>query len=200
MTAELRALYEAERQRIAALDGEGDYENPVFGEGPFQARLMLVGEAPGGEEAKSSHPFVGTAGKTLSGLLLAAEIERAEVFITNAVKFRPVKRKPKSVSNRTPTAKEVLASLPLLREELLLIRPKVVATLGNTPLKAVLQLAGQKASTVGEVHGTRIEARLEGFSFVLFPLYHPASIIYNRALTQTLADDLTQLNALLKER
>ncbi|MCE5236475.1 MAG: uracil-DNA glycosylase [Clostridiaceae bacterium] len=200
MAAALNALYEAERVRIAALFGACDRENPVFGEGPMDARLMFIGEAPGGEEAKSGHPFVGTAGKTFSRLLEAAEIAREEVFITNAVKFRPVHVKEKSVSNRTPKPDEVLASLPLLRQELLIVRPHVVATLGNTPLCAVLKLAGQKAVTIGAVHGTRISLLLEGFSFVLFPLYHPASTIYNRALTETLAADLTLLNALLKER
>jgi DNA polymerase len=200
MTAELRQFYEAERSRIALLDDEGDLNNPVFGEGPLDAPLMLIGEAPGGEEAKSGHPFVGMAGKTLSSLLLAAGIERERVFITNAVKFRPVRVKPKSVSNRTPKLKEVLASLPILRQELRVVRPKVVATLGNTPLNAVLRLADKEPTTIGAVHGTHINCFVEGVSFVLFPLYHPASIIYNRALTETLAQDLLALNALLKER
>ncbi|HWS28563.1 MAG TPA: uracil-DNA glycosylase [Clostridia bacterium] len=200
MITELIELYEAERSRIAALDDEGDLNNPVFGEGPLNAPLMLIGEAPGGEEAKNGRPFVGTAGKTLSRLLIAAGIERERVFITNAVKFRPVCVKPKSVSNRTPKPKEVLASLPLLRQELRVIRPKVVATLGNTPLNAVLRLAGRESATIGAVHGMRIDCHLEGVSFTLFPLYHPASTIYNRALTETLAQDLSELNVLLKER
>lgn len=202
MTAALRALYEAERERIAALDGAGagDLKKPVFGEGPMDARLMLIGEAPGGEEAKSGHPFVGAAGKTLSRLLEAAQIAREEVFITNAVKYRPVRVKERSVSNRTPKPEEVRASLPLLRRELQLVCPSVVATLGNTPLRAVLSLAGRKAETIGAVHGMRVALAIEGLSFVLFPLYHPASTIYNRALTETLAEDLARLNALLKER
>ena len=91
-------------------------------------------------------------------------------------------------------------SLPLLKQELLIVRPRVVATLGNTPLKALLRIAGQKSAVIGDVHGQSIEADADGFSFVLFPLYHPASVIYNRALTQTLAEDFIKLNALIKER
>ncbi len=200
MMYELSKLYEVVKSNLALLEDEGDFDNPVFGEGPLDAPLMLVGEAPGGEEAKSGHPFVGTAGKTLSSLLLAADIERERVFITNAVKYRPVRVKPKSISNRTPKLKEVLASLPLLCQELRVIRPKVVATLGNTPLNAVLRLAGMKPTVIGAVHGTHIHCVVEGVSFVLFPLYHPASIIYNRALTETLAQDISALNVLLKER
>ncbi len=200
MKTELLGLYEAERARILGLGGEGDYQNPVFGEGPLGARLMLVGEAPGAEEAKRSHPFVGTAGETLSRLLESVQLSRDEVFITNAVKFRPITRKVKTVSNRPPKPDEVLASLPLLKNELLIVRPKVVATLGNTPLKALLRIVGQKNAVIGGVHGQSIEAEAEGFSFVLFPLYHPASVIYNRALTQTLAEDFMLLNALVRER
>ena len=200
MNQTLLDLYDAERLRIAALTGEGDYLNPVFGEGPSSARLMLIGEAPGAEEAKCAHPFVGKAGKTLGQLLLAAGIEREQVFITNAVKFRPMRIKPKSVSNRTPSTDEVAHSLPLLRQEILLIRPMVVATLGNTPLASLLRLASLPNQKIGEAHGKKIQAEVGNCSFVLFPLYHPASIIYNRSLTETLADDILQLNVLLKER
>ncbi len=200
MNQTLLDLYDAERRRIAVLTGEADYFNPVFGEGPPCARLMLIGEAPGAEEAKCAHPFVGKAGKTLGQLLLAAGIEREQVFITNAVKFRPMRVKPKSVSNRTPTTDEVSHSMPLLRQEILLIRPLVIATLGNTPLAALLRLASRPNQKIGEAHGKKIQAEVGNFSFTLFPLYHPASIIYNRSLTETLADDLLQLNALLKER
>ncbi len=200
MSTELLRLYEAERARMLSLDGEGDYQNPVFGEGPLGARLMLVGEAPGAEEAKRSRAFVGKAGETLSRLLDSVQLSRDEVFITNAVKFRPVTRKIKTVSNRTPKPDELLLSLPLLKQELLIVRPRVVATLGNTPLKALLRIAGQKSAVIGDVHGKSIETEAESFSFVLFPLYHPASVIYNRALTQTLAEDFMKLNVLIKER
>ena len=93
-------LYEKERLRIAeTADGRGDYSHPVFGEGPVNPLVMLIGEAPGGDEAKQGRPFVGKAGKQLDALLSGAGIDRSRVYITNTVKFRPVNVKPKSVSN-----------------------------------------------------------------------------------------------------
>ena len=94
-------LYEKERLRIAeTADGRGDYSHPVFGEGPVNPLVMLIGEAPGGDEAKQGRPFVGKAGRQLDALLSGAGIDRSRVYITNAVKFRPVNVKPKSLSNR----------------------------------------------------------------------------------------------------
>lgn len=83
-------LYEKERLRIAeTADGRGDYSHPVFGEGPVNPLVMLIGEAPGGDEAKQGRPFVGKAGKQLDALLSGAGIDRSRVYITNTVKFRP---------------------------------------------------------------------------------------------------------------
>lgn len=198
--AKLDELYSAERKRILDLsDDRGDYENPVFGEGPFEPRVMFIGEAPGGEEAKSGHPFVGKAGRQLNGLLSDAGIDRAHVYVTNAVKFRPVNRKPGSLSNRTPSAKEIKAGMPLLKAELELLRPGVIVTLGNTPLKAVAAIAGIRSLTIGEVHGQAIAVELEGWSCTLIPQYHPASVIYNRALLDVLAEDIAKLGRYIND-
>lgn len=190
----LEELYLAERQRIAAIDDDrGDYENPVFGEGPYRPAVLLIGEAPGKEEAAKGRPFVGKAGKQLDELLQKAGIDRSTVYVTNAVKFRPVNRKPRSVSNRTPSGAELKAGLPLLRAELELLRPSVVVTLGNTPLKAVAAMAGMDKLTVGEVHGRPVKILLNGCGCTLIPQYHPASVIYNRALMDVLAEDISAL-------
>lgn len=200
----LQELYMQERARLAALADtakhEGEYASPVFGEGPMKPRLMLIGEAPGAEEAKSGHPFVGKAGKQLDALLRAAGIDRADVFVTNAVKFRPVNIRSGRSSNRTPTAEELRAGLPLLAKELAAVRPGLVATLGNTPLKAVLLLAGQGAGTVGETHGKMLSLPLENGGIRLFPLYHPASVIYNRSLAETLETDMRHLGRILAQQ
>ena len=116
MTDALRLLYDAERARLSGLSTQnnGDYLNPVFGEGPLTPHLMLIGEAPGREEAAAGHPFVGKAGRQLNELLELAGIARGDVFVTNAVKFRPIKRGARSVANRTPTAKELASGEELL--------------------------------------------------------------------------------------
>lgn len=196
------ALYEVERARLLTLAcgaHSGDYDHPVFGEGPASPTLMLIGEAPGREESLSGHPFVGKAGHQLDEMLMLAGIERNAVFVTNAVKFRPTKVKTKSVSNRTPSRHEVLASLPLLEAEVAMIAPAFIATLGNTPLTAIFQLAQTRPPVVGEAHGRLLPIKISGREYALFPLYHPASGIYNRALVTIMKEDLARLGALIKE-
>ena len=78
---------------------------------------------------------------------------RENIFVTNAVKFRPINIKARSISNRTPTPKELRESLPLLERELLLVRPQMIATLGNTPLRAMFLLAGADPVSIGDAHG-----------------------------------------------
>ncbi len=200
---ELRAFY-ADWARMllqSAHTRGGDYARPVFGEGARGARLMLIGEAPGGDEAKAGRPFVGKAGRQLDALLACAGIDRNEVFITNAVKYRPTNVKGTRVSNRTPSRAEWREGLPLLRAEIGAVCPWVIATLGNTPLCALMCLAQQDACvSIGERHGQAYDVRIEERAYTLFPLYHPASVIYNPALSAVLKEDLCRLGALLREK
>lgn len=194
----LFALYQAERQRLKGRSApEGMYDAPVFGEGqaenPF---LVLIGEAPGGEEAKQGRPFVGKAGQQLDALLLLASIPRTCVYITNTVKYRPVHIHNQRMRNRTPGTKEVRESLPLLAQELAILRPACIVTLGNVPLRAVLSLYNTEPLTIGEAHGRPIPLVNAAGKVTLFPLYHPASTIYNRALLPVCEDDIRALGAL----
>ena len=189
----LDSLYEKERQRLSAFAQQdspaGEYRNPVFGVGDPLSKLMLIGEAPGAEETKLSQPFVGKAGRQLTQLVEMMGLTREALFVTNTVKYRPVVRGEHSVRNRTPGPKEIAGALPLLRDEILLLQPKVILTLGNTPLKAILTLAEQPIQTVGALHGRMHSCRIASFSFHLFPLYHPASGIYNRSLLSVMEAD-----------
>ena len=111
----------------------------VYGEGPAGAALCLVGEAPGAEETRLSRPFVGKAGKNLDEFLAAIRLNRPDIYITNAVKFRPCRVSPKgTVSNRPPNRAELACMQPLLLRELEMVSPRVVVTLGNVPLKCPL--------------------------------------------------------------
>lgn len=194
----LSALYQAERARILALPGAaGVYDAPVFGEGNPAPALLLIGEAPGAEEVKLGRPFVGKAGRQLDALLAQMGLPREALYVTNAVKYRPVSPSARGQRNRTPSLEEVRAGLPLLREELLLLRPRIIATLGNVPLAAMRLLAGQGKATVGACHGAAMEIALEGFETRLYPMYHPASCIYNRALLPVLEADAARLGSLL---
>lgn len=163
----------------------------VPGEGDPHARLMLIGEAPGGQEEAQGRPFVGTAGKNLDTFLAGVGLPRETLYITNAVKFRPTKQGASGrLSNRTPTKDEVALFQPWLIEEIAAVGPRVIATLGNTPLRAVTG----RTLPIGDVHGQPLA--MEGYT--LFPLYHPASIIYRRELAAVYETDVKKLRDYLR--
>ena len=169
----------------AFVDGlyEGEKKLLVFGDGDVGAPVMMVGEAPGEQETLLGRPFVGKAGKNLDEFLEGAGMDRAALYVTNTVKFRPTKRSPAGrVVNRPPTQEEVKLFLPWLKREIALVDPKCVITLGNVPLKALTD----RKSVIGDLHGRFIdwEGRL------LFPMYHPASVIYNPSLRDVYRRDI----------
>lgn len=167
----------------------------VFGEGSSTPLLMMIGEAPGGDEEKQGKPFVGKAGKNLSSFLEVIGLKREEIYISNVVKLRPTKVSPKTgkAVNRPPSREEIAFFLPYLVEEIQLISPKIIVTLGNVPLKAV---SGDKNISIGDVHGKPYPLEKNQ---ILFPLYHPAAIIYNRALSEIYQEDLLTLKGFLNE-
>ena len=163
----------------------------VFGEGPLYPKLMLIGEAPGEQETLMGRPFVGKAGKNLDHFLELAGMRREEIYISNAVKIRPTKTgRTGRISNRPPTKEEIALFRPWLLREIDLVAPQVIATLGNVPLYAV---TGDRRLTIGEAHGRVMEAGETGRR--LFALYHPASLIYNRALEPVYEQDVRALAA-----
>ena len=165
----------------------------VFGEGRADApRLCLIGEAPGAQEEAQGRPFVGKAGQNLNAFLAAIGLRREDMWVTNVVKLRPCRISARgTVSNRPPSAGELALFAPMLAEELALVRPEIVVTLGNTPLRAVL---GPK-ETIGERHGVPLIR--PDLAFTLFPLYHPASVLYNRALQAVYEADVGKLREYL---
>ncbi|MBR5288682.1 MAG: uracil-DNA glycosylase [Clostridia bacterium] len=165
----------------------------VFGEGPKSPKLMLIGEAPGEQESLQGRPFVGKAGKNLDHFLELAGLAREEIYISNVVKYRPTKTgKTGRISNRPPTREEIALFSPWLLREIEWVSPQMIATLGNVPLKALTD-AG---ATIGQMHGRVIEANQANRP--LFALYHPASLIYNRSLTDVYENDVLLLAKLLR--
>ena len=192
----LRELYEAERKRLSMLtDGKGDYAHPVFGDGNANASVVFIGEAPGANEAAEGKPFVGKAGMQLDHMLAVSGIDRKELYVTNAVKFRPwiltETLKGARARNRTPSLSEIKQGIALLNDELMILQPRIIVTLGNTPLTAMNILTGKAAGGIGTLHGQAIEC--ERYNSTIFPLYHPASGIYNRALVDVMENDLRKL-------
>ena len=169
----------------AFIDGlyEGEKKVLVFGEGEANAPVMLVGEAPGEQESLLGRPFVGKAGKNLDAFLEGAGMERSALYVTNTVKFRPTKVSAAGRTvNRPPTQEEVKLFVPWLEREIALVDPKCVVTLGNVPLKALTD----RRQVIGSLHGQFMD--LNGR--LLFPMYHPASVIYNPSLKEVYRRDL----------
>lgn len=179
MTSFYRSLY-ADEEKVL-----------VFGEGNKEADLMLIGEAPGEQETLLLHPFVGRAGKNLDELLALSGLDREKLYITNTVKFRPTRLSAAGrVINRPPTQEEIQLSLPFLKREIRAVKPKIIATLGNVPLKALLG----KEFSVGAVHGRWLMWE----DFRLFSLYHPAAILYNPVLKESYRADVLRLGEAVK--
>ena len=158
----------------------------VFGVGSPDADLMFVGEAPGFHEDKQGIPFVGQAGKLLDKLLAGIGLERSQVYICNVLKCRPP-------GNRDPVPDEKEACEPYLFRQVELIRPKVVATLGNHATK---QLSGRETG-ITRVHGAEQDVTVGGNRVLLYPLYHPAAALYTPAMLKVLEEDFARLPAIL---
>jgi DNA polymerase len=158
----------------------------VFGAGDPGAELMFVGEAPGFHEDKQGVPFVGQAGKLLESLLNGIGLTRADVYIANVLKCRPP-------GNRDPQPEEIEACESHLFHQIELIRPTLVATLGNFATK----LLSGKPTGITRVHGVPQQVTLGGSAVTLYPLYHPAAALYTRSMLSVLEEDFARIPQLL---
>jgi DNA polymerase len=159
----------------------------VFGAGNADAGLMFVGEAPGAEEDRQGLPFVGRAGQLLNEMLVEIGLSREEVFICNVLKSRPP-------GNRDPQPTEIEACEPYLWEQVRLIEPRVVCTLGNFATKL---LSGSQTG-ITKVRGTPQVHELGGRTVILLPLFHPAAALRTPSVKQILREDFTTIPALLE--
>jgi DNA polymerase len=147
---------------------------------------MFVGEAPGFHEDQQGIPFVGQAGKLLDKLLAGVGLTRADVYVVNTLKCRPP-------GNRDPLPEEKHQCEPWLFKQIELIKPKVIATLGNHATK---QLTG-KETGITRIHGEPQQAVYGPVTVTIFPLYHPAAALYTPAMLKVLEADFARLPALL---
>lgn len=183
----------AELSRLIEQLYEGENKVLVYGEGSVGARVMLVGEAPGEQETLKRRPFVGKAGKNLDEFLELAKLNRSELYVTNTVKFRPTRvSNAGRIVNRAPTQEEIALFYPFLLREIELVKPEYVVTLGNVPLQTLTD----RKTVIGAVHGQTIEKH----GFTLYPMYHPASLIYNPSLREVYRADVLRLAEMLEEK
>ncbi len=156
----------------------------VPGEGPSNARVMLIGEGPGWHEDQEGRPFVGNSGKFLTELLAKAGLKREEVFITNVVKCRPP-------SNRDPLPDEIHACSMYLERQIAAINPEVIVTLGRFSMAKYFP--GERISRI-HGQGKKLGNRL------VVPMYHPAAALHQGALRGAIEDDFAKLPKMLAEQ
>jgi DNA polymerase len=184
--AELTSVFTQARGCMRCAQLASTRTQVVFGAGNADADLMFVGEAPGAKEDERGVPFVGAAGKLLDELLAGVGLAREDVFIANVLKCRPP-------ANRDPLPAEIDNCRDYLLEQVRLIEPRVICTLGNFSTKL---LRGDPTG-ISRLHGQAEIVTIGSRAVRLYPLYHPAAALYTRALLDTLRGDVARLPALL---
>lgn len=144
----------------------------VFGEGPRDAEIVIVGEQPGAQEDEAGHPFVGPSGKLLNEMLEAAGLDRARIYVTNAVKHFKFTLQGKRRLHQTPNPQEIRACHPWLDHELALLKPKVLVCMGATAARAVFG----KVVTIKSLRGTFHETQHCAQTYVT---NHPSALLRN---------------------
>jgi len=173
-----KSLHNCQRCKLAKLGRS----QVVFGVGNPHASIMFVGEEPGFHEDQKGEPFVGAAGKLLNDLLSSAGLSRDQIYIANVIKCRPP-------NNRDPEQDEVETCKPFLMQQIQLIRPKLVCTLGNWATQTLLER---------KVGITKVKAQAFYMKdFVIFPLLHPAAALHQGNLMDTLKEDFKKLKEFL---
>ncbi len=154
----------------------------VPGDGSAEAEIMFIGEGPGQKEDELGKPFVGAAGKFLDEMLETISMKRETVYIANVVKCRPP-------GNRDPFPDEVAACWPWLLEQIKIIQPKLIVTLGRHSMERFLP--GYKIS---EIHGKAMRRVIEELGpQIFYALYHPAAALYNGSMRNILIKDFRRI-------
>lgn len=172
-------------------------QNLVFGKGSPDAPILFIGEAPGANEDKQGLPFVGAAGKNLDKLLNSINLTLDQCYVANVLKYRPPK-------NRPPKPKEMERHVPYLIQQIHIIKPKVIVTLGNFATKLVLAefeiSKMKKISGISQIHGKIHKVNINKDTCTVIPLYHPAACIYNPKLRPTLLDDFQKISQYILDK
>jgi len=166
-------------------------KNAVPGEGNLHAEIMFIGEAPGYNEDVQGKPFVGAAGKFLTDLIeKILGVPRSSVYITNVVKCRPPE-------NRDPYPDEIETCSPYLDKQIMLIRPKIIVTLGKHSTNYILSKANVKIKSITSVRGQLFNVTILGISLNVVPTLHPAAALYNPQLKSYIEADFRKIKELI---
>jgi len=163
-------------------------KNAVAGDGSKTADIMFIGEAPGRNEDLQGQPFVGRAGKILDKLLENIQLERNQIFIGNILKCRPP-------NNRNPLKSEIELCSHFLDEQIDLIKPKILVTLGSFSTNYIFEKFNIPAEKISKVHGKEFKIKDDK---IIIPVYHPAVATYNPNKIYDLEKDFETIKKNLK--
>jgi uracil-DNA glycosylase family 4 len=155
----------------------------VPGDGPEDADVMFVGEAPGWHEDQQGRPFVGPAGLFLEQLLASIDMKRRQVYIANVIKCRPPE-------NRDPLPSEIYNCREWLNRQIEIIRPKIIVTLGRYSMAMFFP-----GKSISKIHGT---AQKQG-NIIYYAMYHPAAALHQQSLRRTIEEDMLKIPSLLTQ-
>jgi uracil-DNA glycosylase family 4 len=181
----MSALTEVYRQIASCQDCElAKHRNKVVpGEGPEDADLLFIGEAPGWNEDQQGRPFVGAAGGFLDQLLASIGLRREQVYIANVIKCRPPQ-------NRDPLPDEIQACSKWLDHQVEIIQPRVIVTLGRYSLAKYLP-----GESIGKIHG---KPRKQN-DIIYYPMYHPAAALHQGSLRKIIQEDMLRIPQILTQ-
>lgn len=202
-------LIDAAKKRLAPYPCEGF----VSGTGPLHPEVMFIGEAPGETEFHNGIPFSGRAGREFNLFLDYLDLSREEVYITSAVRSRPYKwgnasGNPNKKYNRTPTLKEAAAHAPVLDYEIQTFQPRVLVPMGKIAYRRLTGDNPKMSSVTGRLQKRSVleltspnsyEYQCSAEEHLLFPIYHPAALLYNRSLESSMYEHLRRLRECLKQ-
>ncbi|MEL9939596.1 MAG: type-4 uracil-DNA glycosylase [Ignisphaera sp.] len=166
--------------------------NPVPGEGNKNSSIMFVGEAPGATEDEMGRPFVGAAGKLLTMVMESYGMRREDVYITNVVKCRPP-------GNREPKDEEINACNIFLKSQILLLKPRIIVTLGNVAGKTIFSMANREWGGVMKMRGKKYTLQILGMQLHAIPTIHPAAALYNPQLRSIFENDMKLIKSVIDE-
>jgi DNA polymerase len=175
--------------------------NFVFGTGNPDAALMFVGEGPGFDEDHKGEPFVGRAGQLLNKIIAAMGLLREDVYIANITKCHPMidpSNPDKRGNDRPPTSEEMAGCMPILEEQMNIIKPRVLCALGSTAAKGLLKTD----EAIGKLRGKVFDFTAGGgaVKMKLVPTYHPAALLRNPALKKICWEDIRLVMSMLEDK
>lgn len=161
---------------------------PVLGEGNPDARIMLIGEAPGKNEAERGRPFYGPSGEILNEMLRHIKLKREDVYLTNILKDR-------CPDNREPSKEDLEAYAPFMMQEIEIVQPEVLVTLGRFSMNYLLSYYNlpEKGQVISKIHGKLMQVQASYGQIYLVPMFHPAMALYTASKKDVIRQDFEKL-------